>query len=432
MSRYPIPGETKTRLIPGIGADRAARLHQLLIQYTWSQVSQFQTLSKCEVEICFAGGTSSEWQSLLGQPAQFTAQRGTGLGERLTDAVQRAFDEGCQRVIVIGTDCFQLTSEHLQDSQNALAFSDIVIGPAHDGGYYLIGMCSPAVELFADISWGTPDVLKQTLQRCEAQNYTIQTLQTLADVDTPADLLKVRNSDRFRSVLPEPTLDKLSVIIPTLNEEHNLGHTLQQFLAHENVEVIVVDGGSTDQTAEVARQHGVQFFEQPGGRGEQLNAGAAVSHGEYLLFLHADTLLPVDYFDLIQKTLDQGALAGAFQLSISDANRSLRFVAWAANLRSRLLKMPYGDQGLFMRSKDFVDAGGYPSQPIMEDYEFVRRLNRKGAVRTTQACVETSARRWKRVGIWRNTLFNQLCVMAYHLGASPEMIAAFYRGRKSR
>ena len=222
----------------------------------------------------------------------------------------------------------------------------------------------------------------------------------------------------------------VSILILTLNEEKNLPGCLESVAWCDDV--VILDSMSSDRTADIARQHDVKFFQQNGGRGQQLNAGAAVSNSEYLLFLHADTRLPENYFDTIVKTLDNGALAGAFRLSIAEANRSLRFVAWAANVRSQLLKMPYGDQGLFIRAPDFVRLRGYPNQPIMDDYEFVRRLNRQGKVRTVNEHVTTSARRWQRVGVWRNTLLNQVCVAAYHLGVPAARIAGFYRNRKGR
>jgi rSAM/selenodomain-associated transferase 2 len=166
------------------------------------------------------------------------------------------------------------------------------------------------------------------------------------------------------------------------------------------------------------------------GRGRQMNAGAAVTTGEFLLFLHADTLPPVDYQKLIRQTLEQpGVVAGAFQLRIDAPNRLLRAIEWFVNLRSRWLSLPYGDQGLFMRADTFRDMGGYADIPAMEDYELVRRLAKRGRIRLAPASVRTSARRWLHQGVVCATMVNQACIIGYHLGVNPCRLAAWRDGR---
>jgi hypothetical protein len=148
------------------------------------------------------------------------------------------------------------------------------------------------------------------------------------------------------------------------------------------------------------------------------------------LFLHADSILPEDYAASVSAALGRpGVVAGAFELAIDAEGRPMRFVEAMINRRSRTRQQPYGDQALFMRRQAFMAVGGFPDMPLMEDYEIVRRLRRRGKIVTVPGPVTTSARRWIRHGILRTTLTNQFIIMAYHLGVSPERLARWYRGR---
>jgi rSAM/selenodomain-associated transferase 2 len=158
-----------------------------------------------------------------------------------------------------------------------------------------------------------------------------------------------------------------------------------------DVEVIVADGGSADATADIARRMGICVVPVRPGRGRQMNAGAALASGEVLLFLHVDTKLPGGFRKHVWSTLDRGAVAGAFVLRIDDEHSGLRWIEWGAILRSHYLQMPYGDQGLFVRSELFHRVGGFPNWPLMEDYELCRRLRRHGRILLAPAAVSTSA-----------------------------------------
>ncbi|MCK5194437.1 MAG: TIGR04283 family arsenosugar biosynthesis glycosyltransferase [Desulfobulbaceae bacterium] len=222
----------------------------------------------------------------------------------------------------------------------------------------------------------------------------------------------------------------ISVIIPTLNEEKVLDTTLKH-LKEAEVEVIVSDGGSTDQTLLIARSRGLHVISSPAGRSLQLNRGAKASNGDILLFLHADTLLPAGFTDHVIKTLETpGVAAGAFRLSVDDNRTIFRIIEAGANLRSSLLQMPYGDQALFMKRKIFRKVGGFPSVPIMEDFSLVCTLRKQGRIQTLPEHVITSARRWISQGPIRTTLKNQCMVAGYLLGISSGCLARFYRVRK--
>ncbi len=218
----------------------------------------------------------------------------------------------------------------------------------------------------------------------------------------------------------------ISVVIPARNEARQIGATLARLNGHEGIETIVVDGMSDDGTAEIARGHGARVVACGPGRGAQMNRGAKISLGDTLVFLHADTILPVGFDGHVAAALcGSGVVAGAFRLRIDSRRRSLRAIAAMANRRARWLSMPYGDQALFMRRTVFERVGGFAEISIMEDFEMVRRLRRMGRIAMVAADVVTSARRWEAGGVWRTTLGNQVCVAAYMLGVSPARIVAW-------
>lgn len=223
-------------------------------------------------------------------------------------------------------------------------------------------------------------------------------------------------------------MTKISVIVPVLNEAVNLPATLTAIAPDCKTEVIVVDGGSEDESAAIAGQFGARVLKSVPGRAAQMNAGAAIARGDVLLFLHADTRLPPNYALLIYQTLAQpNVVAGAFDLKINGTQWGLRLVEWAVSMRSRLCQMPYGDQALFIKTQRFRELGGYPSLPIMEDFVFVRQLQQVGTVAIAPAAVLTSGRRWHRLGIVKTTLINQLMVLGYFAGVSPSRLVQWYR-----
>ena len=222
---------------------------------------------------------------------------------------------------------------------------------------------------------------------------------------------------------------KISVIIPVLNEAANLGKTLAKAQHNRDVEIIVVDGGSEDDTVEIAKKHGVKVMISPQpGRSFQMNFGAQKATGNILLFLHGDTFLPEGYGQkIIAAFTKPKTIAGAFELAIDGEKLSLRLVEKAVNWRSRLLSLPYGDQAIFVKASVFWDLGGFPSLPIMEDFIFIRKLRSLGKITIIPNPVITSGRRWQKLGVWKTTLLNQGIVIGYWLGVSPERLARWYR-----
>jgi len=345
-------------------------------------------------------------------------------------AFRHAFRKGAGSAVLIGTDVPGITSDILLESFQALRTNDMVIGPASDGGYYLLGMRSSFTGVFERIDWGTDRVYAQTRGRIQRLGLTCSDLPTLRDVDRPEDLVPLRTDVRFRDVFLGNAL--VSVIVPTLNESGVIGLTLDRLGRSEAVEKIVVDGGSQDDTCDIAAGYGATVLRVSGGRALQQNAAAAVARGRILLFLHADTLLPKGYANAIRAALDDPSIvAGAFRFRADDERPVMGLVEWVTNLRSRLLQLPYGDQGIFLERRVFDEMGGFPPMPIMEDFVLMRRLRARGRVLTLPDAAVTSARRWRRMGIIRTTLVNQIMILGFLGGVPILKLERFYRTEES-
>jgi rSAM/selenodomain-associated transferase 2 len=221
----------------------------------------------------------------------------------------------------------------------------------------------------------------------------------------------------------------LSIVIPVLNEAHGIETTLHALAAlrQRGVEVLVVDGGSTDYTPELAQQHASTVLTAPRGRARQMNAGAAQARGAVLLFLHADTQLPPDADRLVLEAIESEAVWGRFDVRITGTAWMLRVVAALMNARSRWSGIATGDQAVFVRRDVFERLGGFPDQPLMEDIELSKRLRQAHRPACLHAKVATSGRRWESRGVWR-TIFLMWCLRwRYWRGETPERLAEAYR-----
>ncbi|MEA5509202.1 TIGR04283 family arsenosugar biosynthesis glycosyltransferase [Crocosphaera sp. UHCC 0190] len=226
-------------------------------------------------------------------------------------------------------------------------------------------------------------------------------------------------------------MEKISIIIPVLNEEKIIEKVLENLVLNANLEVIIVDGYSQDKTVKIAQNMGFQvIIVGQMGRAYQMNQGASIATGDILLFLHADTILPDNYQTIIKNILsDPQTLAGAFELGIDSQQLSFRLIERLVNWRSRFFSLPYGDQAIFIKTSIFRESGGFAQLPIMEDFEFIQRLKKRGKIAIASAKVTTSSRRWQKLGIWKTALINQLIIIGYYLGVSPHQLARLY-GRK--
>ena len=225
---------------------------------------------------------------------------------------------------------------------------------------------------------------------------------------------------------------RFSVIIPVLHEAagiNDLLDHLRRLKGAGHCEIIVVDGSADQNTVLSIAASDVICLSSPPGRARQMNAGAALASGDVLIFLHADTRLPADALLLIGRAITGSAYwGGAFNLGISSGKWIYRLIAWIASLRSRLTRIPYGDQGIFIRRAAFRNLGGFPVIPIMEDVALMRQIKKRGGkITIIPRPVATSSRRWESEGVLCATLRHWLLLAAYMLGRLPEKLARYYK-----
>ena len=222
---------------------------------------------------------------------------------------------------------------------------------------------------------------------------------------------------------------RLSIVIPVLNEADGIESFLSplQALRRQGHEVIVADGGSHDGTADRAASLSDQVIQGPRGRAAQMNAGAALAHGDVLLFLHADSQLPDNSATLILDGLkSEKRHWGRFDIKLSGDRFMFRLVEWFMNTRSRVTHIATGDQGLFIERALFTSLGGFPVIPLMEDIAITRQLKKIAAPLCLRAKIVTSSRRWEKNGVWRTIWLMWRLRYAYWRGVDPADLARLY------
>ena len=418
-TRYPVPGITKTRLIPELGPVRAAELHKQITERTVKTALNALSLKGIKPEIHYTGGNLKNMRSWLGSGFTFQEQCSGNIGCRMYGSFTQAFKNGSHHVVLIGTDIPDITPQHILKGFDCLKNHDVVLGPSTDGGYWLISLKEP-VNIFRNINWGTDEVLCQTIDAAKKKGLSVHLLSPNTDIDLPRDLKAIGQEKYWKKPY-------ISVIIPALDEEDRIKDAIAN-ARDDEAEIIVIDGGSRDRTKEIASKCGAKVLSGPPFRAVQQNIGAGIASGRILVFLHADTFLPADYtVKVFQAFMDTAVQGGAFRFRTDSKKFTMKLVEFCVNLRSKLLKLPYGDQGLFLKKDLFDYMGGFSAIPIAEDVMLIRRLKRQGNIRIVPSYVITSARRWSRLGILRTTLINQLILLGLRLKINPEKLAALYR-----
>ena len=256
FTRFPEPGKTKTRLIPVLGAQGAARLQRQMTEHIIATAASLNGQNGPSVEVRHEGGNAVLMRDWLGSHLTYRPQGGGSLGRRMQRAFEAAFEGDAAAVVIIGSDIPGMTGDILRQAFEALRQKDLVLGPAKDGGYYLIGIrrtlsAETYGRLFDGIDWGSDRVMSQSLQIANDLGLDLTCLESLADVDRPGDLSAWQQ------------VQNLSVIIPALNEERSLPLVLAAMPDGWARRVVVADNGSTDDTADAARAGGAEVVAEP-------------------------------------------------------------------------------------------------------------------------------------------------------------------------
>jgi uncharacterized protein len=431
FAKAPVAGRVKTRLVPAVGADGAARLASALLEDT---LEALLGVSRAAPVLAV-----DEAEAFRGRGLPLVEQGAGDLGQRL----ERVLSRGLKRapaVVAVGSDTPGFPVPLLEACLTALEHADAVLVPAEDGGFTLLGLRRCPIGVLRGLPWSGPDTLSATERRMRARGLKVVRVGRFYDVDGPADLARLRvelqegtlqarhTQEVLRTLSVAPWL---SVVVPVLDEAQRLEAGLRRLVGLPGVdEVLVVDGGSRDATRAVARAvPGVRLLEAPRGRARQMNVGAAAARGEVLCFLHADVTLPRDAVAHVARAFAQETVvASAFRTrTVDDGGRR----SWAsvllpvADLRSRWTHLPYGDQAVAVRRSAFQRVGGFPDQPLLEDVELARRLSALGSLVRLRPKVTVSGRRFLQRPL-RTLLFWNSFPALYRLGVRASFLETLY------
>ncbi|MEN6438777.1 MAG: TIGR04282 family arsenosugar biosynthesis glycosyltransferase [Syntrophobacter sp.] len=423
--RYPRPGRAKTRLAREIGPERAAATYEKLLRRTLGIVSDFHMRNPDVDAVLFhtPDDPVEQLEDRFRGPWRFSPQEGAHLGERMKNAFAAAFSLGAEKVVLIGSDTADMELRDLDDAFRTIDDGVAVLGPALDGGFYLIGLnrlCGPP---FHSEAWGTADIFSRTARELASAGFRVELVAERADVDRPGDLPLLEDDSVLAS--------SLSVIIPTMGSPERLKPLLDHL---ENQlwpgdEIILVQSCLSGETTVSRRSPGVVHARCPKGRGLQQDFGAKLAEGTLFFFLHDDTVPPPGFPYLIRRACGREDFAlGCFSLAFSGDNRLVGLIADWANARSSVFKLPYGDQGLFCRRDTFERVGGFQHKYLLEDVALVRQCRSLGKLTMLPERVYTSPERYLNRGILRASMYNQMIMLLFLLGVDErELYSLYYR-----
>jgi len=422
--KAPRIGTVKTRLAREVGDEAALAIYRELVERQLRQLP-----AGWPVEIHHApADAGDEMRAWLGPGYDYHPQCDGDLGARLVHGFASNFARGARAVLAIGGDCPTLDASCLEQAARELLVQDVVLGPATDGGYYLIGLRQNTPELFTGIPWSTAEVLGATLRRAKAAGLSVHLLDEKEDIDDAAAWRRFQ-AQRLDQDRREPAAQTITVIIPALNEAAAIGPVVMSVRQSlPEAAIVVVDGGSSDATASIAAAAGAEVVTSDRGRGRQCRAGAGKVQCEWMLFLHADTTLPANAEEIIARfTARPTTLIATFRLRFDRPNVFLQICCWFTRFDSVFTR--FGDQGILIRRTFYEQLGGFPDWPLFEDVALLQRARACTRVHSLPAYVTTSARRFRQHGPLRQQMQNARLLLRYLLGASPEDLAREYRSR---
>jgi uncharacterized protein len=421
--RYPEPGRVKTRLAAGIGWQEATWLYEKLV---WRTLGVAADLRRCRPEVDLTiffqpPQQESQIRAKYPGPWDFVAQADGHLGEKMAAAFHHARDHGYHRAVLIGSDIGDLARADLQSAFESLEQGGAVLGPAADGGFYLIGLVGLCESAFSSSEWGTAEVFQRTRDAMAAAGHKVSILRRRHDIDRVEDLVKLPQRSYFER--------RLSVIVPTLKPIDAVAPLLAALEPQlwPGDEIIVVQGRLPLGQEMVVLSPRTRVVNSAPGRGRQLNCGARAAQGKLFWFLHDDCMPPPNFGYHVRKlTHVPHAVLGCFQLAFTPTNRALDLIARWANFRTRRLMLPYGDQGIFCRQETFEQVGGFRKAFLMEDVDFVRSVRKLGALLPVPEKLHTSPQRYLSRGILYTSLRNHLLMALYLLGVDDRKLHALY------
>ncbi|HBC99879.1 MAG TPA: glycosyl transferase [Lachnoclostridium sp.] len=435
FTRVPIPGRTKTRMMPQLSPKQCAKLHVCFLKDINKECEKCRT----DIFVCYTAEEDKQKRYLkevVGKQKGYFPQQGEHLGERMYRAFKEVFAMGYEECILIGTDVPELRSGDLMRAFEVLKTQDVVFGKTHDGGYYLVGLKKARRETFGLDQYGHGAVLEETIKALSQAGITVGYTKKHWDMDTPSDLNEFRKRMRVRKELRQTETGRyvagitpISIIIPIYNEEKRIVMFQEQLRELQGkCEILFVDGGSTDRTLELI-DPGYTVLHSEKGRGRQMNAGAKASRGDILFFLHCDSELPPKPLAEIRRVM-RDHRAGCFGIAFRSHNFFMFTCRVISNHRVKDRKVMFGDQGIFVGRELFFEVGMFPEIPIMEDYQFSLTLKEK-RVKLGMAGrrIYTSDRRFPKGTVPKLKLMwkmNRLRKM-YRDGISIERISDMYR-----
>ena len=421
--KYPQTGRVKTRLSKTIGTKQACNIYKKLVRRTLGIVSDFKHTHTQIDLFLFYDPPESETQIRKGYPGPwaFTPQIDGHLGEKMKNAFDHVFEKGYEHAVLIGSDIADIKTSDIEDAFRDLNRDQAVLGPAHDGGFYLIGLSFVINEVFNFPDWSTPSVFERTLHCLHDSLHKIRTLCKRHDIDEQNDLIYVNRNPLFQ--------DKISIIIPYLKGTQKTASLVDSLEAQlwPDDEIVLVKGVGSSDLGKNNISHHTRLVFAPKGRGNQLNHGAKAAQRNILWFLHIDTAPPPNFGYHIRKlTHIRGRTLGCFELRFDTSSFFLDVIYKWSNFRTKYLNLPYGDQGIFCTRDIFKKAGGFKKKFLMEDVDFVRNCKKMGKLLVIPQPIYSSAQRYMTKGVLRASLQNHFLMLLYYLGVSDKRLFQFY------